>query len=362
MYYFQRLIGQEPSHLALEVALNTKPNYTILAEEVKANNTKLSDIIKSIADMVERRAEAGKNYGSVVIPEGLIENIPECGMLISELDNIFAAQLVTVHEDPAQTVAAVREHLTMWSKSLLDSMPPTVQQQIMLSRNDNGEVALSQAETEKLLAYFVEIELDLRKKRGTYKGSWACVCSFIGYQARGATPTNFDVNYAYNLGHVVAVLVANEMGGYMATINNLKEPVSQWQASGVPITAFLQSDPSSSVAAERELRVPSANLDLSSASYKAFQKIRAECATSDLYENPGPIQFSGPLSDGRPTTLKLESYDYLGEIRELYVALQRITEACRPGCSSTILQIATKNLHALTDTVDMIQAHEICKR
>lgn len=362
MYYFQRLIGQEPSHLALEVALNTKPNYIVFSEEVRANNTKLSDIVKSIADMVEQRANDGRNYGSVVIPEGLLDSIPELGMLISELDAVFANPATVVHEDPALTVAEVRQHLTMWSKSMLDSIPAYLQHQIMLSRNTSGEVALSQAETEKLLAYFVEIELDLRKKRGTYKGSWAVVCSFIGYQARGATPSNFDVTYAYNLGHVVAVLVANEMNGYMATINNLKEDVSQWHASGVPITALMQSDPASSIPGERELHVPNARIDLSSASYKAFQKIRHQCAISDLYENPGPIQFSGATADSRPTTLKLESFDYLHEIRNLYSALQRITEACRPGCSSTILQIATRNLHALTDTVDMINSAEVSKK
>jgi diphosphate-dependent phosphofructokinase len=377
MYYFQRLIGQEPSHLALEVALNTKPNYTLLAEEVRANNTKLSDIIKSIADMVEQRALQGKNYGSVVIPEGLIENIPELGMLIEELDGIvtsadFSSAMAASlgggvdgqephPEDHAKTIAHVRAGLTMWSRSLLDSMPKFMQTSLILSRNHNNEVALSQAETEKMLAYFVEIEMALRKKKGTYVGTWSCVCSFIGYQARGAAPSNFDVTYAYNLGHVASVLIANEMSGYMATINNLKEDVAKWHASGVPITAIMQSDPSSSNPQDRELRVPSANIDLSSASYKAFQSTRAACSLGDLYENPGPIQYSGPTADTRPTTLMLEPYDYLREIQELYAALQRITDACRPGCSSTILQIATKNLHALTDTVDLIQSTEVNK-
>jgi hypothetical protein len=259
---------------------------------------------------------------------------------------------------PAEAVAAVREHLTMWSKSVLDSMPAYMQRQILLSRNTSGDVALSQAETERLIAYYVENELELRKKKGTYKGSWACVCSFIGYQARGATPSNFDVTYAYNLGHLVTVLVGNEMTGYMATINNLKEDVSQWHASGVPISALLQSRPTSSIASERDLHVPSSNVDLNSASYKAFQKTRKQCAQLDLYENPGPIQFSGPTADSRPTTLKLESFDYLRETRELHAALQRITEACRPGCSSTVLQMATKHLHALADSVDLVQDAE----
>jgi pyrophosphate--fructose-6-phosphate 1-phosphotransferase len=358
MYYFQRLIGQEPSHVALEVALNTKPNYVVLAEEVKAHNTKLSDIVRSIADMVEERANKGMNYGIVLIPEGLLESIPEVGMLISELDALFAAGLSLPAHHPAEAVAAVRDHLTLWSRSMLDSMPAFMQLQILLSRNSHDQVALSQAETERLIAYYVEHELDLRKKRGTYKGSWSVFCSFIGYQARGAAPSNFDVTYAYNVGHMAAALISNELSGYMATISNLKEDVSQWKACGVPITALMQTLPDSTVASERALHVPSSDVDLSSTSYRELCKIRQQCASADLYENPGPIQFSGPTADARPTTLRLESFDYLQEIGQLYEALARITQACRPGCSSTILQMVTRSLHALTDSVDLVHNAE----
>jgi pyrophosphate--fructose-6-phosphate 1-phosphotransferase len=346
-------MGQEPSHLTMEVALNTKPNYTLLAEEVSANNTKLADIVSSIADMVEARANLGKNYGSVVIPEGLIESIPELRLLISEIDAAFESKVDL-------TLADLREDLTLWSKALLDSLPAYIQAQLMLSRTTDRRMLLSQAETERLLAHFVDIELELRKKKGTYKGSFSVVCSFIGYQARGAMPTNFDTTYAYNLGHIAAVLVEHGgCSGYMATVNNLKADVSQWQAGGVPITAMMFSDPTSSIESERGLCVPTAHIDLSSPSYKAFLEMKKKCATMDMYENPGPVQFKGPTADCKPTTLSLETFDYMGHIQDLYRALERITSVCRPGCSAVMLQVATRSLHALTDTIDMIQQNGV---
>jgi len=347
-YYFQRLMGQEPSHLTMEVALNTCPNYTLLAEEVSQNNTKLADIVSSIADMVEARADLGMNYGCVVIPEGLIETIPELGMLIAEID------AACTHPD--MTLEHLRDDLTLWSKALLDSLPAYIKTQLMLSRTADRRMLLSQAETERLLAHFVGIELDLRKKKGTYTGTFSVVCSFIGYQARGAMPTNFDCTYAYNLGHIAALLIAHRCSGYMATINNLKGDVGQWKSSGVPITAMMFSEPQSNIESERGLCVPTAHIDLSSPSYKAFAEMNAK--SLDMYENPGPIQFKGPTADCKPTTLSLENFDYLGQIQDLHRALERINTVCRPGCSALMLKVATGSLHALTDTLDLIQQNE----
>lgn len=225
-YYFQRLMGQEPSHLALEVALSTKPNFTLIAEEIEHNNVTLADIVKSIADMVEERALHGKNYGSVVIPEGLIESIPEIKLLLQELDAAYASTSAAATSNGGEvgelTAELLRDELTVWSKALLDSLPEYMQAQLLWQRTHANRIDISQAETERLLAHFVALELEHRKRKGTYKGTFSVVCSFIGYQARGAMPTNFDVNYAYNLGAVTSVLIANDMSGYMATLHNLK--------------------------------------------------------------------------------------------------------------------------------------------
>ena len=219
-------MGQEPSHLALEVALATKPNFTLIAEEIEQNNVTLADIVNSIADMVEARAKQGKNYGSVVIPEGLIESIPEIKLLLQELDAAHATtSAVGRATDEVVTAEMLRDELTLWSKALLDSLPEYMQVQLLWQRTHANRIDISQAETERLLAHFVALELDHRKRKGSYEGTFSVVCSFIGYQARGAMPSNFDVNYAYNLGAVTTVLVANDLSGYMATLHNLKVKV-----------------------------------------------------------------------------------------------------------------------------------------
>jgi diphosphate-dependent phosphofructokinase len=344
-YYFQRLMGQEPSHLALEVALATKPNFTLIAEEIEQNNVTLADIVKSIADMVEERAARGKNYGSVVIPEGLIESIPEIKLLLQELDAAYASAVDAV----AVTAEALREELTLWSRALLDSLPEYMQAQLLWQRTHANRIDISQAETERLLAHFVDLELKHRQRKGTYCGSFSVVCSFIGYQARGAMPSNFDVNYAYNLGAVTTVLIANDLSGYMATLHNLKGGVEQWEAGGVPITALMTTVPG-----RARVVVPDAKLDLQSASYQSFAAHKAAWAVRDCYENPGPLQFCGPTAHLGTETLRLESFEYLHQVRGLYSALARITEQCRPGCSSAVLHAATSSLGSLTTVLDLV--------
>jgi diphosphate--fructose-6-phosphate 1-phosphotransferase len=241
----------------------------------------------------------------------------------------------------------------MWSLALLESLPEYIQVQLMLQRTDAHQVHLSQAETERLLAHFVEVELAYRKKKGTYRGTFSVVSSFIGYQARGAAPSNFDVLYGYNLGHVAAILAANRLTGYLATISNLKEGVNQWRPGGVPISALMTT-----TSGKGKPTVPHAKIDLQSVSYRQFAESKHEWAVQDLYENPGPVQFHGPTADAITQTLQLESFDYLSRIQSLYAALQEITAQCRPGCSSTVLQIATKDLSALTDILHLVREAE----
>lgn len=223
----------------------------------------------------------------------------------------------------------------------------------MLQRTDAHQVHLSQAETERLLAHFVDVELNYRKKKGTYRGTFSVVSSFIGYQARGAAPSNFDVVYAYNLGHVAAILSANHLSGYMATISNLKAGVEHWRPGGVPISALMTTS-----SGKGKPTVPHAKIDLQSVSYRQFAEQKHQWSIQDMYENPGPIQFHGPTANEITHTLRLESFDYLTQIQSLYTALQDITVQCRPGCSSTVLQIATTNLTALTEILRLVHEAE----
>ena len=210
--------------------------------------------------------------------------------------------------------------------------------------------------------------LGYRKKRGTYKGTFAVVCSYIGYQARGALPTNFDVTYAYNLGFTAVALIASGFSGYIAVINKLKKPVEEWIISGVPISALLTvptHDPAlitSAVSPPKPI-IKKAKVDLNGPAYLELCNIlNASCGSAssdvkiDSYSNPGPVQYFGPteLTDSVPITLSLETYDYLTDIQSLHHALSMIEQACRPGCPSTVLQIATKSLNNISDIIQII--------
>jgi len=348
-YYFMRLMGAKPSHSTLEVALLTRPNWVILAEEVRERNMTLADVVRAIADMVQARAANGKNYGTVLIPEGLVESIPELKLLISEIDAAMdeAGKDLSPHE--------IRAKLTLWSRALLESLPDFMQYSLLLSRGSDRGLQVSQAETERLLAHFVELELGYRKKKGTYKGSFAVVCSFIGYQTRGANPSNFDISLAYNLGFAASKLVVGGFSGYMATIGNLKAPQSEWQPMGVPITALMSVEKSKGqpVCAEAEV-------DLQGPAFLALEDMRKSCTTEDLYENPGPTQYSGPAEvvDSLSLTLTMESFEYLSDLKKLQGAISRIEEACRPGCSARTLHIATLQLQALTELIDLLNHND----
>lgn len=212
---------------------------------------------------------------------------------------------------------------------------------------------MSQTETERVLAHFVEQELSFRKKKGSYCGSFSVVCSFIGYQARGSAPSNFDRSYAYNLGFAAVALVAegSSMCGYLATINNLRAGIENWQVSAVPITALLETGGHRSLRTRAE--VPTSEVSLSSQAYLNLEAGRREWETADFYENPGPIQYSGPCANAISQTLQSESFDYLRDIEALQLALDDIREACRPGCEATVLHVATKNLVALKEIIGM---------
>jgi diphosphate--fructose-6-phosphate 1-phosphotransferase len=337
-------MGQEYSHVCMEVALTTKPNFAILLEEVEERSMSLLDIVRSVADVVEARAAAGKNYGTVLIPDGLIDAIPELKFLISELDSICAASAAA--DSQPLGVASVKGSLTHWSRTILERLPEFMQVALLLGRGSDGKINVSQIETEKLLAHFVEIELGYRKKRGTYKGSFSAVCSFVGYQARGALPTNFDVAYAANLGHAaVALLASGKCTGYVATVRNLKEPVKDWLPGGVPLCTLLESSTPGA-----EAQIPRAKVDLSSPAFKAYAEIVSTSGVTDRYENPGPVQFEGPseLTDACTNSLRLSNTNYLADVSALQETLAKIGAACRPGCDPKLISSTLANLEAVT--------------
>jgi diphosphate--fructose-6-phosphate 1-phosphotransferase len=348
-YYFLKLMdgsstgGKQPtSHIALEVALQTRPNMLVLSEDVDEKRMSFREVVKDIADMVAKRAENGKNFGTIIIAEGLLAAIPEFRTLITELESV----------PMPSPVEKVLPELTQWSRALFQSLPDFIQQQLLLERQSNAALQLSQLETERLVAWLVEDELAQRKKKGSYKGGFSPVCQFLGYQARCTIPSDFDSDYAYALGGTAAVLVASGCNGYMAVVSDLSNSVELWRPSGVPFTAMLQVPHLSShdTFRPRPAIFPQ-RVDIEGSAFRAWQSVSAACADDELYENPGPIQLSGP-SAGRVSTTIATRFSYLQELQVLRENLDAVASRCRPGCDPRKVRVAKQSLMTLNAILD----------
>ena len=249
-WYFIRLMGKDPSHLALECALKTHPNMVIISEECAYRGETLPDIVNRIADVVQERSAQNKNYGSVLIPEGLMNHVSAYKHLMDELNALFK-ECKTLEDK--QTLSAklykdqdsVKSSLSPWSFSLFQTLPDFMRLQLINEQEISGEINLSQIETEKLLAYFVSEEIAKRKAKGEYKGSFAPVTHFFGYQGRAAHPSYFDCCLGSTLGYSAATLIDSDLTGMAVTVKELTNKPTEWRVGGVPILALLRSQPKS---------------------------------------------------------------------------------------------------------------------
>lgn len=282
-YHFIKLMGRSASHIALECALCTHPNIVLISEEVSLQKKTLSEIIKYIADVICKRSELGKDYGIVLIPEGLIEFIPEMGVLIAELNQVLATS------EPSSAVSK----LSPSSAKFFQEIPDTIQKQLLFDRDPHGNVQVSLIETEKLFLEIVGKELQNRKKQGSYQGKFNGLQHFFGYEGRAGFPSNFDANYCYALGHTAALLVADGHTGYMCSIQNLTRPPAEWQIGGIPITMLMNIE-------QRKGRpkpvIQKALVNLNGKPFLYLQKERKKWETEDDYQFPGPMQFFGEAS------------------------------------------------------------------
>lgn len=302
-WHFIKLMGRSASHIALEAALQTHPNICLISEEVKGKEMKLKQVIKYVADIVDARAKLGKNFGVCLIPEGLLEFIPDVGVLISELSEAMAN-----HESEVEGLdtAAKVEKLCQWigkdSAEVLKSLPTFVQAQLMLERDSHGNVQVSLIETEKLIIEMVKKEL---KSRKDYKGKFSALNHFFGYEGRCAAPSNFDADYCYSLGYTAAVLANNKMNGYMSSVRDLTKGIENWAAGGIPITMMMNMERRNG--ADKPV-IQKALVELNGAPFKFFAKNRETWATTESYTYPGPIQYWGPseVCDVTNFTIKLE--------------------------------------------------------
>ena len=290
-WHFIKLMGRSASHIALECALQTQPNYCIISEEVEANNKSLNDIVAEIAQVVADRAADGNNFGSVLIPEGLIEFIPAMKKLIAELNDMLAKFPEIKDMEPDAQHQFVVNQLNPENAETFSSLPLEVARQLSLDRDPHGNVQVSLIETEKLLSEMVAKKLADMKEEGKFVGKFAAQHHFFGYEGRCADPSNFDADYCYALGYNAAQLVKCGATGYMSSIRSLSKPSIQWIAGGIPITMMMNIERRHG---EDKPVIRKALVDLKGKPFQEFAKNRAKWAKETCYVYPGPIQYFGP--------------------------------------------------------------------
>ena len=305
-WHFIKLMGRSASHIALECALQVQPNICLISEEIEAKNMSLDDVVTYIAQIVADRAAQGNNFGTVLIPEGLIEFIPAMKRLIAELNDFLAANAVEFSQvkRSAQRDYIIRK-LSPENSAVYASLPEGVARQLTLDRDPHGNVQVSLIETEKLLSEMVATKLAQWKEEGKYTGKFAAQHHFFGYEGRCAAPSNFDADYCYSLGYTAAALIGNGKTGYMSSVRNTTAPADQWIAGGVPITMMMNMERRHG---EMKPVIQKALVKLDGAPFKAFAAQREQWAKETDYVYPGPIQYFGPaeVCDQPTKTLQLE--------------------------------------------------------
>ena len=307
-WHFIKLMGRSASHIALECALQTQPNICIISEEVEANNMTLDDVVNQICEVVVKRSEEGLYYGTILIPEGLIEFVPAFKRLIAELNDLLSSDLAKTEAKGLKSddlLAWILNHVSSENLPTLKSLPEEVAKQLALGRDPHGNVQVSLIETEKMLSEMCAKRLDEWKEQGKFKGKFAALHHFFGYEGRCATPSNFDCNYCYALGTSAAQLVANGKTGYMAIVKNTTAPAEEWVAGGVPITKMMNLERRNG---QMKPVIKKALVLLDGEPFKELVERRKDWAVNTRYVYPGPIQYFGPseVCDQCTMTLALE--------------------------------------------------------
>ncbi len=304
-WHFIKVMGRSASHIALECALQTHPNICIISEEVEAQSLSLDDIVDQIATVVAQRAEKGLNFGTVIIPEGLIEFIPAIKSLIAELNDLLSKTEEFSLVRRSQQREYIIGKLSQENAKIYASLPEKVAKQLALDRDPHGNVQVSMIQTEELLAQMVATRLEEWEKEGKYKGKFATITHFFGYEGRCAAPSNYDADYCYSLGYTASMLIASGKTGYMASVRNTTAPAHEWIAGGIPITMMMNMERRHG---EMKPVIQKALVKLDGAPFQYFKSKRDEWAIETDYVYPGPIQYFGPteVCDQPSKTLQLE--------------------------------------------------------
>jgi len=305
-WHFIKVMGRSASHIALECALQCQPNVCLISEEVEKKDMTLNEIVDQLCQVIANRASDGNNFGTVIVPEGLIEFIPAIGRLIEELNDLLAAHGNDYKDlDKDAQREYIINHLSDANKATFETLPEGVARQLSLDRDPHGNVQVSLIETEKLLSDMCEARLAEWKEQGKYDGKFAAQHHFFGYEGRCAAPSNFDADYCYALGTSAVQLIANGKTGYMAIVKNTTAPAENWIAGGVPITMMMNMEKRNG---EMKPVIRKALVELDGKPFKAFAAKRDEWARKTAFVYPGPIQYWGPaeVCDQPTKTLSLE--------------------------------------------------------
>ena len=307
-WHFVKVMGRSASHVALECALETQPNICLIGEEVAAKKMSLAEITNYIADSVEARGNNGDNFGVAIIPEGIVEFVPEFSKLIAEINELLAGSKTEEFNalpDWEAKYNFIKAGLTAESFSVFDILPQFVQQQLFLERDPHGNVQVSLIESEKLFSEMVKSELAKRKAAGTYKGKFGAQHHFFGYEGRCAFPSNFDADYCYSLGYNAFMLIQYGYTGYLSKVSNIARPAEEWVAGGMPITKMMNMERRNG---EDKPVIRKALVELDGAPFKYFEAHRKQWALETCFKYPGAIQYYGPaeVCDLTTVTLALE--------------------------------------------------------
>jgi len=357
---FLRLMGRDPSHLVLECALQTQPNMVIIGEEVASLGMTLDDIVNEICDLICLRARHGKNFGTVLLPEGLITHLTQFRALIAEM-NVFFNKIDKkdrpeickkfIHDENF-----VRQHLKSWSAALFNSFPEFMKKGLVIQKRESFEaIHLSHIETEKLLAHLVEKEMKKRKAQNQYSGSFATMSQFFGYQGRCAFPSKFDCNLANTYGYLAGVLIRHGITGYCVTARGLTSEIDKWYCGGIPLLSMTTISKTKSAYGEGHAIVASYEVDLKKGPFLELVKQRDNWKLNDYYRNPGPVQFFGPQANILNMTLRLSHGYYPELIKKIEDLTERIKDKCRFGAPEQILNFAILNLGNLEVGLEMMK-------
>jgi pyrophosphate--fructose-6-phosphate 1-phosphotransferase len=306
-WHFIKVMGRSASHIALECALETQPNICLISEEVEENKTSLSGVVDSISTIIANRGNKGLNFGVIIIPEGLVEFIPEVKALIDELNDLLAkkgdaySNLVSSDEQ----VAFILNNVSKDSANVFSILPTSIQMQLLMDRDPHGNVQVSRIETDKLLIEMVAKKLSKMKNEGNYTGSFSAQNHFFGYEGRCAFPSNFDSDYCYSLGFNAFMLIASGLSGYLSSVKNLSAPATEWVAGGIPITMMMNMEQRHG---EKKPVIKKALVELDGAPFNYFKAHRDQWASETCFTYPGAIQYYGPKSvcDLTTRTLAIE--------------------------------------------------------